>query len=79
MFRGFMREYGWIWVSRWFQIRICSGKGRGLTDGRRAAAIYTKLSAVIIQPQTRAAIVGRISKFKGHRARPAFAHWEVLL
>lgn len=53
--------------------------GVRLTDGRSATAMYTKFKMVIIQPQEIAAIVGRRSKFKGHSARPALAHWEVFL
>lgn len=58
---------GWVW------------DGVRLTDGRSATAMYTKFKMVIIQPQEIAAIVGRRSKFKGHSARPALAHWEVFL
>jgi len=50
-----------------------------LTDGMRAAAIYTRFSTVIMHPHEIAAAVGRISKFKGHRARPTVAHWDVFL
>lgn len=41
--------------------------------------MYTKFKMVIIQPHEMAAVVGRRSKFKGHSARPALAHWEVFL
>lgn len=54
-------------------------KGVKLTDGRRVRAMYTKFKMVIIQPHEMAAVVGRRSKFKGHSARPALAHWEVFL
>jgi hypothetical protein len=50
-----------------------------LTDGRRAAAMYTKFKMEIIQPHAMAAVVGRRSKFKGHSASPTVAHCEVCL
>jgi hypothetical protein len=47
------------------------------TDGRRATTIKTKLRSAITQPQARIAIVGRKSKFNGHRYSPTLSKEDV--
>lgn len=45
-----------------------------LTHGMKAAIMYARLKTQIMLPHAIAAIVGRISQFKGHRVRPDTAH-----
>jgi hypothetical protein len=74
-FRSLIRECGWVGVN---SCHDSIGAGI-LTDGSRATTTYTKFKTATTQPQARAAIVGRISRLSGQRARPAVAHCAVVL
>lgn len=50
---------------------------RRRTDGRRATMINTTLRNAITQPHARIAIVGRRSRFKGHRYNPTLSMEDV--
>lgn len=43
-------------------------------EGRRAATMYIKFKKEITQPLDSAATVGRLSRLRGHKARPEPAH-----